>query len=546
MLDGPDRAGARAFFKALGYTDQDLKRPLVGVAHCWMEANPCNGNHRRLAQQVKEGVRAAGGLPFEINTITLTDAVSQGIEAMKTSLVSREVIADSIELVCLGHMFDALVTITGCDKTIPAAVMAHLRLNLPGLMLYGGSIAAGEYEGCKLTIQDVFEAVGAYHTRRIDARTLHGIESHACPGVGACGGQFTANTMSTAAEMLGISPMGANDVPAMDPTKDRVAFDCGTLVMKLLKKGIVPRRIITRKALLNAIAGVMATGGSTNATIHLIAIAREAGVRLSLKDFDRVSRKTPVLADLKPSGRYTAPDMHEAGGMALVARYLLKMGLLYPDELTVTGRRIGGEAKKGRARRGQDVIRPPNDPVKKSGGLVILTGNLAPEGCVMKLPAAPVAIHRGPARIFNREEEAFDAVNSGSINGGDVIVIRYEGPKGGPGMREMLSVTSAIQGRGLGDRVALVTDGRFSGATRGFVVGHISPEAADGGPLAVIRDGDRIVLDAGNRLIQVELSDREIQRRLARWKPPKPAYTSGVLAKYARSVSSASEGATTH
>lgn len=545
LLEGPDRAPARSYFKAIGFSDEDLKRPLVGVSHCWIEVTPCNYNHRRLAEKVKEGVRAAGGTPIEFNTITVTDGIAMGTEGMKASLVSREIIADSIELVCRGHLFDGLVAITGCDKTIPGSAMALLRLNIPGLILYGGSIAPGEYDGRKLTVQDVFEAVGAYNSGLISKKELHSIENYACPGAGACGGQFTANTMSTALELLGISPMGFNGVPATDPKKDKVAFQCGRLAMKLLKKGIQPRQIVTRKALLNALAGVMATGGSTNAVLHFLALAQEAGVRLSIADFDRVSRKTPLLADLKPAGLFTAPDMYRAGGMSLVGRYLLEAGILHADELTVTTRSIGEEVRRGRARKGQKVIRPLSNPLKKSGGMVILRGNLAPDGGVMKTSGVERKRHQGPARIFNREEDAFTAIKKGKIRCGDVLVIRYEGPRGGPGMREMLSVTAAVQGAGLGDEVALITDGRFSGATHGFMVGHVAPEAANGGPIAMVRNGDTIVLDIPKRLLQVRLSKAEIKRRLKQWKPPKPRYRRGVLAKYARSVSSASEGAIT-
>ena len=545
LLDGPDRAPARAFFKAIGFTDKDLKRPLVGVSHSWIGVTPCNFNHRLLAEKVKEGIRVAGGTPIEFNTITVTDGISMGTEGMKSSLVSREVIADSIELVCRGHLFDALVAISGCDKTTPASAMALLRLNIPGLVLYGGSIMPGEYRGRQLTIQDVFEAVGAYNAGHISEQELRDIENSACPGAGACGGQFTANTMSSAFEMAGISPLGFNGIPAIDPRKKKAAFECGRLVMKLLRKGIRPRQVITRKALLNAIAGVIATAGSTNAVLHLLALAREAKVRLSINDFDRMSRKIPVLADLKPAGRYAAPDMYRAGGMPLVARYLREAGLIDPDQLTVTSRTVGEEAEKGREKKGQKVIRPPSDPIKKTGGFVILRGNLASEGSVMKLSGVKREHHRGPARVFNREEDAFSAVKARKITPGDVIVIRYEGPKGGPGMREMLGVTGAVQGAGLGDKVALITDGRFSGATHGFVVGHLSPEAFDGGPLAVIRNDDIIVLDVKKRLLEVELTQAEIKKRLAAWKPPPPNYTSGVLAKYARTVSSASTGALT-
>ncbi|MBI4446387.1 MAG: dihydroxy-acid dehydratase [Acidobacteria bacterium] len=545
LLDGPDRAAARSYFKAIGFTDEDLKRPLIGVAHCWIEITPCNYNHRALAEKVKEGIRAAGGLPIEFNTITVTDGIAMGTEGMKSSLVSREIIADSIELVSRGHLFDALVTITGCDKTAPGSLMAMLRLNIPSLALYSGSIMPGEYQGRRLTVQDVFEAIGAHNAGRITAEELHGIESHACPGAGACGGQFTANTMSTALEMLGVSPMGFNGVPAPHPRKAEVAFECGRLVMSLLQQGIRPRQIVTRNALLNAIAGVVATGGSTNSVLHLVAFAKEAGVRLSIDDFDKISEKTPVLADLKPSGKYTAPDMFEAGGMPLVGRYLLEAGLLYPNELTVTGKTIGEEVQKAPEVRGQLVIHPPDKPLKKTGGLLILRGNLAPDGCVVKLSGYERDAHRGPARVFNREEDAFRAVKLGKIKPGDVIVIRYEGPKGGPGMREMLAVTAAVQGAGLGNSVALITDGRFSGASHGFVVGHISPEAAVGGPLAVLKNGDMIVLDIKKRRLDVEISNTEIRTRLRKWKAPSPRYKSGALAKYARLVSSASEGATT-
>ncbi len=545
LLEGPDRAPARAMLKAIGFKDEDLARPLVGVAHCWIEVMPCNFNHRTLAERVKEGIRAAGGTPIEYNTISVSDGVSMGTEGMKASLVSREVVADSVELVARGHLFDALVAISGCDKTIPGTVMALSRLNIPGLMLYGGSIAFGNYKGRHLTIQDVFEAVGAFNAGRMSAEELRAIEGHACPGAGACGGQFTANTMSTAFEMLGISPMGWNGVPAMDPRKEEVAFATGKLVMELLRRGITPKQVLTRKALLNSIAGVMATGGSTNAVLHLLAIARTAGVKLSIDDFDRVSSKIPLLVDLKPFGRFTAPDMHRAGGMALVAKRLLDGGLLHADELTVTGRTIGEEARLAQETPGQQVIRPLGKPLKPTGGQVILRGNLAPEGCVAKVAGHERMLHRGPARVFEREEDAFAAVKAGKIRADDVIVIRYEGPKGGPGMREMLGVTAAIVGAGLGKSVALMTDGRFSGATHGLMAGHVAPEAAVGGPIAAVRNGDIIVFDIKKRRLDVELTAAEIKRRLARWKAPVPRYKSGVMAKYVRLVSSASEGAVT-
>jgi dihydroxy-acid dehydratase len=545
LLDGPDRAPARSMLKAIGFTDEDLKRPLVGVAHCWIEVTPCNWNHRKMADKVKEGIRAAGGTPIEFNTITITDGIAMGTEGMKASLISREVVADSVELVSRGHLFDALVGISGCDKTIPGMVMALAQLDIPGLMLYGGSIMYGEYRGRRLTIQDVFEAVGAFNSGKIGAEELKEIENRACPGAGACGGQFTANTMSTAFEMLGISPMNFNGVPAVDPLKDEVAFECGRLVMDLLKKGVTPRQIITRKGLENAIAGVMATGGSTNAVLHLLAVAKTAGVRLSIDDFDRVSRKTPLLADLKPWGRFTAPEMYRAGGMALVAKRLLDAGLLHANEMTVTGKTIGQEARAAREEPGQEVIRPLASPLKPTGGMAILRGNLAPEGCVVKLAGHGRLIHRGPARVFEREEDAFAAVKKKKIKAGDVIVIRYEGPKGGPGMREMLAVTGALHGAGLADSVALVTDGRFSGATHGFMVAHIAPEAANRGPIAALRNGDTIVIDVKRRRLDVALSQAELRKRLSAWKPPKPRYTSGAMAKYARMVASASEGAVT-
>jgi dihydroxy-acid dehydratase len=545
ILEGPDRAPARSYFKAVGFTDEDLARPLVGVAHCWIEVTPCNWNHQKLAEKVKEGIRAAGGTPIEYNTVSVTDGIAMGTEGMKASLVSREVVADSIELVARGHLFDAVVAISGCDKTIPGAVMALARLDLPGVMLYGGSIMYGEYRGRRLTVQDVFEAVGAHNAGRISAEELREIESRACPGAGACGGQFTANTMATTFEMMGISPMGFNDVPAEDARKPEVAFETGRLVMDLLRKGVTPRRIMTRKAFLNGIAGAMATGGSTNVVLHLLAVAREAGVRLSIDDFDRVSRKTPVLADLKPAGRFTAPEMYRAGGMAVVARRLLDAGLLHGDEATVTGRTIGEEARAAREAPGQDVIRPLASPLKPSGGMVILRGNLAPEGCVLKVVGQDRLSHRGPARVFDCEEDAFAAIKAGKVKPNDVIVIRYEGPRGGPGMREMLAVTGALQGAGLGASVALLTDGRFSGATHGFMAGHVAPEAAVGGPIAAVRNGDTVVFDVKRRRLDVELSAAEIRKRLRGWKLPRPRYTWGVLAKYGRMVSSASEGAVT-
>ncbi len=554
LTDGPGRAPARAMLKAVGFTNDDLARPLVGVANTWIEvmvANtwievmPCNYHLRRLSEKVKAGIRAAGGTPIEYNTIAVSDGISMGTEGMKASLISREVIADSIELVARGHLFDAVVALSGCDKTIPGTVMALARLNLPSLMLYGGSIMPGQFQNHDVTIQDVFEAVGKHAAGKMTDAELRDLEDHACPGPGACGGQFTANTMAIAFEFLGISPMGYNGVPAMDPRKDEVAFRCGQMVMELLKTDLRPRRIITRKALENAIIAVATTGGSTNAVLHLLAVAREAGVRLTLDDFDKINRKVPLLADLKPGGRFTAADLYAAGGTTLVAKRLLDAGILYPDQPTVTGRTIGEEARQAKETPGQHVLRPLADPIKSTGGLVILKGNLAPEGCVVKVAGHERMSHRGPAKVFDREEDAFAAVQGGQIKTGDVVVIRYEGPQGGPGMREMLGVTGAIVGAGLGESVALLTDGRFSGATHGLMAGHVAPEAAKGGPIAALKNGDIIVFDVAARRLNVDLTPKEIKARLSKWKPPVPRYTTGVMAKYARHVSSAAEGAVT-
>lgn len=545
LLDGPDRAPARAYFRAMGLTDDDLARPLIGIANCWTELMPCNFHLRRVAEQIKIGVRDAGGTPFEFNTIAISDGISMGTEGMRTSLISRDLIADSIELVARGYLLDGLVAISGCDKTIPAAVMALARLDLPGLMFYGGSIMPGEFEGRSVTIQDVFEAVGAYQAGTINAATLRGLEEHACPGPGACGGQFTANTMALAFEVMGISPVGSSDIPAMDPTKDPAAVRAGRLVMDLLRADLRPSRIITRKALENAIRVVAATGGSTNAVLHLLAIAQEAHQPLTIDDFDRMSRQTPLLADLKPGGRYVAADLHRAGGVRLVSRRLLEAGLLHGDALTVTGRSIGEETKAAKETPGQLVVRSAANPLKPSSGIAILKGNLAPEGSVIKLAGSERMQHRGPARVFDSEQAAFDAIREHRVNPGDVVVIRHEGPVGGPGMPEMLAVTAALMGAGLGDSVALVTDGRFSGATRGLMVGHVAPEAARKGPIAALRDGDTITIDIEARRLDANLTDTEIQSRLAKWSPPPPRYRSGALAKYARMVSSASVGAVT-
>ena len=531
--------------KAIGLRDADLRRPLIGIANTWIEVMPCNYHLRRLAERVKAGVRAAGGTPIEFNTIAVSDGIAMGTEGMKASLISREVVADSIELVARGHLFDGVVALSGCDKTIPGTVMALLRLNLPSLMLYGGSIAPGRFHGRDVTIQDVFEGVGSCAAGRMSARDLHELEDRACPGPGACGGQFTANTMAMAIEVLGMSPMGSASIPAMDSKKDQAAVQAGRLVMALLRRDLRPRRIVTRAAVENAIAAVAATGGSTNAVLHLLAIAREAGVPLAIDDFDRISRRTPLLADLKPWGRYVAHDLYRAGGVALIARRLLDAGRLHPEPLTVTGRTIGTEARRARETRGQTVVRPVSDPLQPTGGLVILRGNLAPEGCVAKITGHELQRFRGPARVFNCEEDAFRAIQRRRIRRGDVVVVRYEGPKGGPGMREMLAVTAALVGQGLGQSVALLTDGRFSGATRGLMAGHVAPEAAVGGPIALLRDGDPVTFDVKARRLDVACAARELARRRARWREPAPHYTAGVMAKYASLVSSASEGAIT-
>jgi dihydroxy-acid dehydratase len=545
LTTGPSRAPARAMLKAVGFSDADLRKPIVGVANTWIEIGPCNYHLRTLAADVKEGIRAAGATPMEFNTVSISDGITMGTEGMRASLVSREVIADSIELVARGYGFDALVVLVGCDKTIPGGVMALARLNIPGLILYGGSIAAGQFHDRSVTIQDVFEAVGAHAAGRMSDRDFTALEDAACPGAGACGGQFTANTMAIVCECLGIAALGSGSVPATDPAKAAVARRAGEMAVALAARGIRPRALITRTAIENAIAVVAATGGSTNAVLHLMAIAKEAGVELALPDFDRISSKTPLLVDLKPSGRFVATELHAAGGSTLVVKRLVERGDVAGDAPTVTGRTLAEEAASATETPGQEVVRPIDRPLKPTGGLVILFGNLAPEGGVLKLSGTERAQHRGPARVFDGEEAAFEAVQEQRIKPGDVVVIRYEGPNGGPGMREMLAVTAAIVGAGLGDTVALLTDGRFSGATRGFTVGHVSPEASRGGPLAAVADGDTIAIDVVNRRLDVELSDSEIEARLASWAPPPPRYQTGVLAKYARLVSSASTGAIT-
>jgi dihydroxy-acid dehydratase len=545
ITDGPDRAPTRAMLKAAGFSDEDLRRPIIGIANTWIEIGPCNYHLRRLAAKVKEGVRAAGGTPMEFNTVSISDGISMGAEGMKCSLISREVIADSIELVARGNHFDALVCLSGCDKTNPGVVMALARLDVPGLALYGGSIAPGHLGDKDLTIQDVFEAVGAHGRGRINAEQLMAVENAACPGAGACGGQFTANTMSTVMEFLGISPMGSNGIPATVAEKDEAALKAGKLVMDMLRDDLRPSQILTRKSIENAIASVAATGGSTNAVLHLLAIAREAGVELTIDDFDRISERTPLIADLKPGGRFVANDLYKAGGIQLVTKRLVDAGLIHGDVMTVTGKTIAEAAEMAKETSGQEVVRSMANPLKPTGGLVILKGNLAPEGCVVKVAGHERMMHRGPARVFDREEDAFKAVQGGKIKGNDVVVIRYEGPKGGPGMREMLGVTGALVGAGLGDSVALLTDGRFSGATHGLMAGHVAPEAAHGGPIAAVHENDTIVFDIKARRLDVEISEQEMKARLAQWTPPAPRYKSGVMAKYAKLVSSASEGAVT-
>jgi dihydroxy-acid dehydratase len=545
ITEGPDRAPARAMLKAIGFTDEDLSRPLVGVANTWTETMPCNFHLRRLAERVKEGIRAAGATPMEFNTIAISDGVTMGTEGMKASLVSREVIADSIELVGRGHLFDAMVALVACDKTIPGAAMALLRLDLPALLLYGGSIAPGRFEGRDVTVQDVFEAVGAHAAGKLPIAKLHELEDVACPGSGACGGQYTANTMAMAMEVLGLSPPAYGSIPAEDPRKDEATRAAGAAVVRLLREGLKPSDALSRASFENAIAAVAATGGSTNAVLHLLAIAREAGVPLAMDDFDRVSRRTPLIADLKPGGRFTAVDLDRAGGVPLVVRRLLDAGHLAGDARTADGRTWRDHAAEAKESPGQTVVRSVREPIQATGGLVILRGNLAPEGCVVKMSGHERPFHRGPARVFEREEDAFAAVRDGRIHAGDVVAIRYEGPRGGPGMREMLGVTAALVGQGLGESVALLTDGRFSGATRGLMVGHVAPEAAVGGPIAALRDGDTVVIDTAARKLEVELPAGELESRLRAWKPPRPHYATGVFAKYAALVSSASQGAVT-
>jgi dihydroxy-acid dehydratase len=545
ILEGRDRAPARSYLRGMGFSEEDLNKPIVGVAHSWIETMPCNYNHRHLAERVKEGVRDAGGTPMELNTISISDGITMGTQGMKTSLVSREVIADSIELVGRGHMFDAIVTLVGCDKTIPAAAMAHVRLGVPGVIVYSGSIAPGRFKDHDVTIQDVFEGVGANAAGRMSDEDLKDLEEHACPGAGACGGQFTANTMAMALEFLGLSPMGSASPPALDGRKDGICEAAGRLVVRMLERDLTPERILTRASFENAIAAGAASGGSTNLVLHLLAIAREAGIPLDIDDFDRVSERTPIIADLKPAGRYTAVDLDRAGGTRLFGKKLLDAGLVDGAQSTVTGKSLAEEVADAEEDKGQDVISPVERPLRETGGLVILKGNVAPEGCVVKVAGYTRLDHSGPARVFDSEEDAMEAVQAGRIVAGDVVVIRYEGPRGGPGMREMLGVTAALVGQGLGETVALLTDGRFSGATRGLMAGHVAPEAAHRGPIAALRNGDPITIDIENRTLSVDLPEGELGARLREWREPEPRYATGVMAKYAALVSSASAGAVT-
>ncbi len=545
LTDGAHRAPARAMLRASGLTDDDFRKPLIGVANTWIEIGPCNYHLRELAVHVKEGIRKAGGTPLEFNTVSISDGITMGTEGMRASLVSREVIADSIELVTRGNLLDALIVLVGCDKTLPGGVMALARLNIPGLILYGGSIAPGQFEGHSVTIQDVFEAVGQHARGGMSDARLKSLETAACPGAGACGGQFTANTMALVCEFLGIAPMGLSSVPATNSAKADAGRRAGEMLLELLRRDVTPSKIITKAAIENAITGVAATGGSTNAVLHLLAIASEAGISLSIDDFDRISSKVPILADLKPGGRFVASDLYAAGGTPLIAKRLLEAGLLRGECITVTGRTLAEEAATATEAPSQEVVRKLSNPLKPTGGLVILKGNLAPEGCVLKVAGHDYKEFRGPARVFDSEEAAFSAIEKNQIKTGDVVVIRYEGPKGGPGMREMLAVTAALVGAGLGDSVALLTDGRFSGATHGLMAGHVAPEAVNGGPIAAVAEGDIIVFDIPKRRLNVEISSAELEKRLAKWKPPAPRYTKGVMAKYALLVSSSSLGAIT-
>ena len=545
LTQGPDRAAARAMFKAIGLTDDDLAKPIIAIANTWTEIGPCNFHLRILAAKIKEGIRAAGGTPLEFNTVTISDGITMGTEGMKTSLMSRELIADSIELEARGNYFDGIIALAACDKTIPGTIMALLRLDIPSMMLYGGSIAPGNFRGRDVTVVDVFEAIGAHAAGKITDADLHEVESVACPGPGACGGQFTANTMAMVVEIMGMSPMGMAGVPAVDPEKESVALRTGKIIMDMIKTDLRPSQIVTRQALENGIRAAAATGGSTNVVLHTLAFAREAGIPFTIDDIEAISKNTPLIADMKPGGKYVATDMYHAGGIPLVIKRLIEGGLVHGEQLTVTGKTLREESMNAQETPGQQVIHTLDKPLKATGGLVILKGNLAPKGCVVKLFGYERLTHHGPARIFNREEDAMHAVQNREIKAGDVVVIRYEGPVGGPGMREMLGVTAAIVGQGLGETVMLMTDGRFSGGTRGLMVGHVTPEAAVGGPIGLLEEGDMISLDIGARVLNVDLSDAELAARKAKWTAPAPHYTQGVMAKYAKLVSDASDGAVT-
>jgi dihydroxy-acid dehydratase len=543
LYDGMERASARSYLLNIGFSHEDLEKPVIGVAHSWIGTMPCNFNHRQLAAWAAEGVRQAGGTPMEVNTIAISDGITMGTEGMKASLVSRELIADSIELVSRGHYFDGLLCITGCDKTVPAAAMAMARLDRPSALVYSGSILAGRFRGREVAVGEIFEVIGAVTAGAMSEADLREFEMVVCPGPGACGGQYTANTMSMVMEVIGLSPVGYNSIPAVDPDREPATRSLGRLVMSLLESDLRPSQILTRRAFENAVAAVAASGGSTNAVLHLLALAREVGVDLTLDDIDRISRRTPLLCDLKPGGRFAAPELHRAGGIAVLTRRLIEGGYVDGSALTVTGRTLEEECAAVQEAPDQEVVRPLDNPFSNEGGLVVLRGNLAPEGSVIKVAHHSPYRHRGPARVFNREEDALTAVYANQIQAGDTVVIRYEGPKGGPGMREMLQVTAALVGQGLGDSVCLVTDGRFSGATKGLMIGHVAPEAAVGGPLAALRAGDMVVVDVGRRSIDVEEVD--LAERLREWSPPEPHYRGGAFAKYSAQVRSASEGAIT-
>ncbi len=543
ITDGRNRAGARAMLKAIGFTDEDLAKPIIGVANTWIETMPCNFNLRLLAEKVKRGIRAAGGTPMEFNTVAVSDGVTMGTEGMKASLMSRDLIADSIELMGRGYMFDGMVALVACDKTIPGAAMGLTRLNIPSMILYGGTIMPGKFRGRDVTVQHVYEAIGAVSAGKMSEEDLRELENVACPGPGACGGQYTANTMATVMEVIGLSPMGTAATPAVDPRKDQIGIHCGELILDIVRRNLKPRDFLNRTAFENAIASVATSGGSTNAVLHLLALAHEAGVELHIDDFDTISARTPLYVDLMPGGRYSAVEVDRAGGIEVIAKRMVDGGYADGSALTVTGRTLAEEAAAAKETPGQDVIRPLDAPIKQHGGLVILHGNLAPDGCVVKVAGHERGYHRGPARVFDSEEATMAAVTTQQIKPGDVVVIRYEGPRGGPGMREMLGVTAAIVGEGLGESVALLTDGRFSGATRGLMIGHVAPEAARGGPIAALRDGDEIEIDLEKRVVNALLDDETIRARLAEWQAPAPRYTTGVMARYAALVSSASEGA---